>query len=280
MRWVKVAAILSLWAFYFCLVGLCHVGITLLRLPNRWKIISRVARTFTFLVRAILGIRLTVVGKNAHVAEGGHVVIANHMSYVDGIILASLFPVVFVSKDEVKSWPVIGQWNALCGTIFVHRRRRELVGSLVGEMRKKLAGRANILLFPEGTSTEGDRLLPFQTAPLAAPLKNRSVIVPVTLTYRTIESQPLTPANRNRVYWYGDMDFLTHFWGLLSTRGLEATVTIQARIDCSRYPDNSSGRKKLAEECYRRVSAGMRSAPRGEPKAGAEWPAIFPLAGF
>jgi 1-acyl-sn-glycerol-3-phosphate acyltransferase len=272
MRWVKLAAILSLWALYFGLVALAHVWITLLRLPNRWKIISRVARSFTLLLRTILDIKVTVAGDDAQLEKGGYVIIANHVSYVDGIILGSLFPVIFVSKREVKSWPIIGQWTMLCGTIFVHRQRKELITLLIAEMSRKLNQEANILLFPEGTSTNGERMLPFQTAPLAAPLKNRSIIVPVTLTYKSIEDEPVSPANRDRVYWYADMDFLTHFWRLLSLRSLEAIVTIQPRIECFRYEDDSDGRRKLAEDCYNGVIGRPVAADSSEDESGAEGP--------
>jgi hypothetical protein len=96
-------------------------------------------------------------------------------------------------------------------------------------------------------------MLPFQTAPLAAPLRSRLIIVPVTLAYTTIDEQPVTAVNRDFVYWYGDMDFVTHFWDLLGRRGVEVLVTLQPKIECFRYADNSAGRKKLAEDCYNRV---------------------------
>jgi len=95
--------------------------------------------------------------------------------------------------------------------------------------------------------------LPFQTAPLAAPLRSRSAIVPVTLAYRSIEGKPVTVANRDLVYWYGDMEFLPHFWRLMSLRSIEVLVTIGPIIECFHYQNNSSGRKKLAEDCYNRV---------------------------
>ena len=95
---------------------------------------------------------------------------------------------------------------------------------------------------------------------------------------------PLRPvhgaANRDLVYWYGDMDFVTHFWGLLGLRGVEALVTIQPRIECFRYEDNSAGRKKLAEDCYNRVLGKVfegDSAPEDEEDAAAsESTTLFP----
>jgi len=84
-------------------------------------------------------------------------------------------------------------------------------------------------------------------------LRNRSIIVPVTLTYKSIEDMPVSAANRDLVYWYGEMDFVSHFWRLLGLRSVEALVTIQPKVECFRYKDNSAGRKKLAEDCYSRV---------------------------
>ena len=253
MRLLKLTAFLSLWTFFFVLVAMVHLWISILALPNRWKIITRLNRNFTLLLRTILNIKVTVEGDEGQLERGGYVIIGNHVSYVDGIVLGSIFPIVFVSKREVKSWPVVGQWNTLCGSIFINRQRKELVGSLVREMSGKLKQEANILLFPEGTSTNGEQMLPFQTVPLAAPLRNRSIILPTTIAYRNIDDQPVTSANRDLIYWYGDMDFISHFWKLLALRSVDVLVTIQPKIECFRYPDSSVGRKKLAEDCFNRV---------------------------
>jgi lyso-ornithine lipid O-acyltransferase len=275
MRWAKLAALVSLWAFFFGLVALVRLWISVLRLPNRWKIISRLSRVFILLLRTILDIKVTVVGDEGQLERGGYVIICNHVSYVDGIILGSLFPVVFVSKKEVKSWPVIGQWNTLCGTIYINRQRKELVPLLIEEISRKLTQEANVLLFPEGTSTNGERMLPFQTAPLAAPLRKRAVIVPVTLTYKSVEGKPVSASNRDLIYWYGDMNFVNHFWKLLSLRGIEALVTLQPKIECFRYQDNSAGRRRLAEDCYNRVLGRITPeqndeedfSPEGSPRS-------------
>ena len=258
MRLLKFAAFLSLWVVFFVLVAIVHLWISILGLPNRWKILSRLNRNYTLLLRLILNIKVTIAGDAGQLERGGYVVIANHVSYVDGIVLGSIFPIVFVSKREVKKWPIVGQWNVLCGTIFINRQRKNEVGTMVREMTRKLRQEANVLLFPEGTSTNGEKMLPFQTVPLAAPLRSRSIIVPVTLAYTTIDEQPVTAANRDFVYWYGDMDFVTHFWNLLGRRGVEVLVTLQPKIECFRYADNSAGRKKLAEDCYNRVLGRVR----------------------
>ena len=252
-RLLKLTAFLSLWGFFFGLVGMVHLWISVLGMPNRWKIISRLNRTYTLLLRSILNIKVTVGGDEGQLERGGYVIIANHVGYIDGIVLGSIFPIVFVSKKEVRSWPIVGQWNILCGTIFIDRQHKGQVGLLVREMSRKLKQEANILLFPEGTSTNGEQMLPFQTVPLAAPLRSRSVIVPTTVAYKSIDDAPVSPANRDAIYWYGDMDFMSHFWKLLGLRSVDVLVTIQPKVECFRYQDNSAGRKKLAGDCYDRV---------------------------
>jgi lyso-ornithine lipid O-acyltransferase len=259
MRWIKLIAILSLGLFFFGVLALVHLWISVLRLPNRWKIVSRWIRGFTWLMRRILKIKITVEGDAGQLERGGCVIISNHFGYLDGIILGSLFPVIFVSKTEVKSWPLVGQWTTLCGTVFINRQRKGLIPLAVNEMSRKLKQQANILLFPEGAATNGERMLPFQTAPLAAPLRSRAIIVPITLAYQSVNEQPLSAANRNLVYCYDDMPDAPHFWKLLGLRRIEARVTIRPKIDCSRYEDNSAGRQRLAEDCYNRVLGRMHA---------------------
>jgi 1-acyl-sn-glycerol-3-phosphate acyltransferase len=265
MRWVKLAALLSLWAGFFVCFALVHLWISILGLPNRWQIVNRLSRSFAFLIRIILNIKVTVVGDVGEVERGGYLIISNHVSYVDGFVLISIFPMEFITYGEVEKLPVIGQWMTLIGTIFINRQRKNQVSLLVLEISRKLKEKANVLLFPEGDSTNGERMLPFQTAPLAAPLRARSIIVPVTLTYMCVDDKPVSKANRDLIYFYGDMHFLPHFWKLLSLRSIEAMVTIQPKIECFRYEDNSAERKRLAVDCYNQVLGSRGKAIKGEP---------------
>jgi 1-acyl-sn-glycerol-3-phosphate acyltransferase len=209
-------------------------------------------------MRRILNIKITVEGDAAQLEAGGYFIISNHFGYLDGIILGSLFPVIFVSKREVKRWPLVGQWTTLCGTVFINRQKKGLIPLAVKEISRRLKEGANILLFPEGSATNGERMLPFQTAPLAAPLRSGAIIVPVTLAYQSIETQPVSAANRDLIYCYGGMAFAPHFVKLLALRQVEVRVTIQPKIECSRYQDNSAGRRRLAEDCYNRILGQVR----------------------
>src|SRR4029453_2451145 len=147
MQWIKLIAIGSLWLFFFGVLAIVHLCISVLRLPNRWKIVSRWIRGFTWSMIRILNIKITVEGDAGQLERGGHVIISNHFGYLDGIVLGSLFRVIFVSKQGGKRRPVVGQWTALCRTVFINRQRRGLIPLAVKEISGKLKQGANILLF-------------------------------------------------------------------------------------------------------------------------------------
>ena len=250
MRLLKIIALLLLWPAFFVGVILVHMWASAFGISRRWSIITRATRNFSALVRSLLNIKIMREGSLDRLENGGYLFVSNHLGYLDGIVLGSLFPVIYVSKKEVKGWPFIGHWVTLIGTIFVDRKNKEKVLLVVEEIAERLRQKSNVLLFPEGTSTDGERLLPFQSAFFAAPLMAGAEVAPVTLTYRRINGRPLTKADRDRVYWYGEMDFAGHFWKLLALRSIEVLVTIHPKIEATRYKNNSLGRKQLSQACY------------------------------
>ncbi len=268
MRWLKLIALLSLWPLFFVLVVLVHLGTSLFRLPRRWRIVSRLSNRLAILWRGLLNIKIVLEGDGDCLKSGGHFIISNHLGYIDGIVLGSIFPVIYVSKREVRRWHVIGQWTALIGTIFVDRQRKYKILQAVEEIAAKLNQKANVLVFPEGTSTNGERLLPFQSAFFAAPLAARAVVVPVTLTYRRINQQPLSEANRDRVYWYGGMNFVSHFWDLLGIRRIEVSVKVHPRIDTSDVRNSSRSRKELSQTCHAIIAADPNLGARTDRRTG------------
>lgn len=267
MRPVKFIAFLSAWMLCLTAAILVHLGLFLSRNPNRWRWISRLINwNFAFLVKTILNIKISVEGELESLQSGGCFIVSNHLGYLDGIVLGSIFPVIYISKKEVRSWPLFGPWTALCGTIYIDRQRKDKIPLLVGEITRKLSQGANVLLFPEGTSTNGDSILPFQSAPFAAPLRAGVTIAPVTLTYKKIDRQSLSDENRDRIYWYGDMEFLSHFWNLLAVRSIEVAVKIHPGIETTHCKNDSAGRKALSQASYDAIS--------GTGQATEKWQAL------
>jgi 1-acyl-sn-glycerol-3-phosphate acyltransferase len=216
-----------------------------------------------------------VDGAENDFATGGHYIVCNHLGYVDGIVLGSLFPVVFVTKLEVKQWPVIGPLLTLLGTIFVDRQNKNGISTMVDMISAALTRGTNVLIFPEGTSTNGERLHPFQSSFFAAPLMARAAVVPLTLTYKSIDRQPVTPANRDRIYWYGEMSFAPHVWELLGTRRIEVTVKIHPKIETAQWQNNSRVRKQLSQACHDVIAAKAASGDEAIREAPAWMPRVM-----
>ncbi len=271
MRTLKFILLVLFFSGFLICAFFVSLGISILRLP-RWKIVTGLMKTFTGMLRNLLNVRIAVEGKENVVAAGGHYIVCNHLGYLDGIVLGSLFPVIFVTKLQVKRWPVIGQLLTLLGTIFVDRENKNGIASIVDGISLALSGGANVLIFPEGTSTNGERLHPFQSSFFAAPLMARSPVVPLTLSYKSIDHQPVTAANRDRIYWYGDMSFAPHLWDLLGTKRIDVSVKIHPKIDTLQLQNASQGRKELSQACYdvigQEVSCGgEKSGDAPEPFA-------------
>jgi lyso-ornithine lipid O-acyltransferase len=234
------------------------LGASLFRLP-RLRIASQLMRSFTIILRILLNVKINLEGPTDCLDTRGQLIVSNHLGYLDGIVLGSIFPVIFVTKRQVKRWPVIGQLLMLLGGIFVDREDKKDILRVVDRISKTLRREANVLLFPEGTSTNGEKLLPFQSTFFAAPLICRAVVVPVTLTYRLVDQQPVSAANRDRVYWYGNMSFAPHLWNLLSTNRIEVSVKIHSSIETSELENDSQGRKELSQACYDVIARGVSS---------------------
>src|SRR5258706_1024907 len=257
MRPVKLFLLLIVWPLLFVAAALVRLWILVWRPQRRWRIVSRMTQSFVTLIRMIVNVRITVQGDLDLLDIEGAFIASNHLGYLDGFVLGSMFPILFVSKKEVRGWPVIGAWTALCGTVYIDRERKGKIPLVVEEIVERINQKANILIFPEGTSTNGDHLRPFQTAPFAAALRAHAPVLPLTLTYRRINGEPVSEANRDDIYWYGDMDFMTHFWRVLSLRHIEVAVKFHLPIETAHYKNISAGRKLLSQACYNAIASGL-----------------------
>ncbi|MEM1074739.1 MAG: lysophospholipid acyltransferase family protein [Pseudomonadota bacterium] len=196
----------------------------------------------------LLGIKRRVFGPTASAAN---CVVANHSSWLDIFVLNATGPVYFVSKAEVASWPGIGWLARGTGTMFVKRDRAKAAGQ-TEQFLKRLEAGHKLLFFPEGTSSDGLRVLPFKStlfAAFASPgSQNTLSIQPVTVVYSA-------PCHRDARFfgWWGDMDFGGHLLQVLAHgRGGRATMVQHAALRARDYPD----RKALARACEERVRAG------------------------
>lgn len=196
---------------------------------------GRVLQTWAKAVCRGLNIRVRIQGgPPEHAAK--LFIVSNHMSYLDILILASVCPLAFVSKHDVADWPVIGWLAKMVGTIFVNREAKLSSMGLVDSVVEALRCGARVLVFPEGTSTDGQGLLPFKTGLFEAPARAGAVVQPIVLRYAGVNGRPLTPDARDAICWYDGTPFAEHIWRLLGLRGIrvEATFTPPVEPDASR----------------------------------------------
>jgi 1-acyl-sn-glycerol-3-phosphate acyltransferase len=180
------------------------------------------------------------------------VLVANHLGYVDVIALWSAACGVFVAKAEVGSWPLVGVLGRVLHTLFLDRgRKRDLVRVVAG-MERLLASGRSVVFFAEGTSTCGDRVLPFKSSLFEAAARARVPVACASLSYRT---RPGAPPAERAVCWWGDMTFPDHVYALLRLRGFDAELRFAAA------PLAGSDRKDLARRAHAVVAQG-RSVPR------------------
>lgn len=175
----------------------------------------------------------------------GGLVVSNHVSYLDIVALSSIGGFAFVSKKEVASWPLFGTYARCGGTIFVDRERRGAVGAVTEEMRSHLDAGVPVVLFPEGTSTDGSEVLPFRSSLLEPIVQLNCPVTPCGLRYMLPGDGDV---GKEVAYW-GDMTLGPHLLNLMRKRGIILEVTFGK----SRLP--AANRKLLALDLHREVRA-------------------------
>lgn len=212
----------------------------------------------------LLGIKLEIEGA---VAEGKPVLlVANHTSWLDIPVLSAVAPLSFVAKKEVGSWPFVASLARLQRTVFVDRTRRQSAGAAADAISSRLALGDTIVLFAEGTSSDGNRVLPFKSSLFGA-VKNDEdsdvVVQTIAVVYTHRYGLPLLRAERPSVVWYGDMEMQSHAWGVLKSGPLTVKIRIGDPVPLSSF----AGRKELALSSERSVRRAVHGLLRGRDVA-------------
>jgi 1-acyl-sn-glycerol-3-phosphate acyltransferase len=200
-----------------------------------------------------LGIRFRAIG----LPPPHGLVVANHLSYLDILIIGAAMPCVFVSKAEVGRWPFFGWAARVGGTLFLDRSSRASAAVVAQEMCWRLEHSVPVLLFPEGTSTDGARVLRFHST-----LFDPAITVAAPITAAAVRYAMDDGAPERDLCWYGDDEFLSHLWKTLGTPGFSAEVRFA-------QPQVYSDRRAAALAAHGQVVA-MRAAMRAPELAAAD----------
>ena len=233
---------------FLTLTLICMPFYTLSRTPGTQR---RVAEFWFLAVSRIVGVNLRAFGQ-AH-REGPVLYVANHVSYLDIFVLGMCVDAVFVAKQEVADWPLLGRLARMRQCIFVTRNATHVRDEVELIRAQLLAGR-NIILFPEGTTGDGGKLLPFKSSLLAAVDGVAHVWVqPISIAYPD-SVQGGTDAS---LAWYGDMAMLPHLWSVLQRGHAPARLHFHPVLLAREFSD----RKSLLNTCRAYISSGLATLP-------------------
>jgi 1-acyl-sn-glycerol-3-phosphate acyltransferase len=253
-----------------CLRIVAYVAITLPLLPLQALAVFfklELARTlppaYHRLVCRILGIRVAAQGELAK--NRPLLIVGNHTSYLDIEVLGSLIPGSFVAKAEIARWPFFGWLAKLQRSVFIERRSSK-AREHKDEIEKRLLEGDVLILFPEGTSNDGNRILPFRSTLFSVAERRVEgealVVQPVSLAYTRLDGMPMGRSFRPFFAWYGDMELPPHLWQMLGLGIVTAEVIFHEPVTIDRF----GTRKALAEHCWRIVSEGLASLLTGRPQ--------------
>ncbi len=216
----------------------------------------------------ILGFRVRRLGAPSELRPA--LFVANHVSYTDIMILGSLIAGSFVAKDEVARWPLFGLLARLQRTLFVDRRMLSSARQRA-VLAERLGKGEALILFAEGTSGDGNRVLPFKSALLGAAEKGGGILVqPVSLAYTRLDGVPISRFYRPLFAWYGAMELLPHMWEMIGLGRVEVVVEFHPPTSLAAF----ASRKALILYCRERIAGGVAAALSGRPQPAPEPPAL------
>lgn len=237
-------------------------ALRILRLPGR----GAVSIGYSRLICALLQVRIHSRGTPPRRSV---LILSNHVSWLDILAITATAPVIFVAKSEVAGWPLIGWVARARGTVFVDRQRRRQTAAANAAIASHLAEGQSIVLFAEGTSSDGNRVLPFRSAlvgavkeALAQVKEGRTIAVqPLSVAYTHIQGLPMGRQHRPLVAWTGDTALAPHVKDLILAGAVDVTLSWGEPVAY----DPALDRKALVRALEQSVRAMTAGVLRGRP---------------
>ncbi|MET3354786.1 lysophospholipid acyltransferase family protein [Xanthobacter autotrophicus] len=245
-----------------------------LSLPTRRSI----PQLYHRILLKLIGVRVKVIGAPA--AGRPLLILANHSSWIDILVIGSITPLVFVAKSEVGRWPLIGLLAKFQRTVFVDRQRRHATGEVNRTIAERLQDGDPVVLFAEGTSSDGNRVLPFRTALVGAVREAIAdgaevTVQPLAVSYVRLQGLPMGRLHRHVAAWYGDMDLVPHLLEVLRHGSIDVEVSFGEPVQL----DEAHDRKSVTRQCEEAVRLMSVEALTGRPpetgEAASHAPAVL-----
>ena len=245
------------------------IPVQMLAVARAWPLRDRLPLFYHKLVCRIFGFEVEVVG--APTRDRPTLFVSNHGSYIDIEVLGSVVPGSFIAKHDVAAWPLFGLLAKLQRTVFVDRLARTASKQQRDSVADRLAAGDNLILFPEGTSNDGNRLVPFKSSLFgAAEIKvdgKPITVQPLTIAYVRVDGMPMQRRDRPNFAWYGDMALVDHMWRLIGAEGVRFLVVFHEPVSLRDF----ASRKTLAAHCERVIARTLSAANAGRPPYPHAW---------
>jgi 1-acyl-sn-glycerol-3-phosphate acyltransferase len=209
---------------------------------------------------AILNIGLQIEGAQPAHREGGCLIVANHISWLDIYVLNMIHPARFIAKSEVRDWPIIGWLASRCGTIFIARATRQDTSKINRQVSRLLEQGAHIGLFPEGTTTDGSRIGHFHSSLLQPAIDSGARLCPIALRYQDDDGKLGSAA-----VFIGETTLAQSIWRILRCKRLNALVMFTPAL-----PTGSGNRRVLALTAQTAIARALQDAATIRPAAGLQ----------
>jgi 1-acyl-sn-glycerol-3-phosphate acyltransferase len=252
LRCARRALLLAAWTALTALALACAAALHPLSPGAAERAAAAALRLWARGTARIIGLRIE---RHGTAPRGPFVLVANHLSYLDVVVLAASLDASFVAKSDVAGWPVIGCLCRAVGTIFVDRTRKRDLLRVLPLLEQRLRAGGSIVLFPEGTTSDGSRVLTFRSPLFEAAVRARLPAHVATLTYTTPSGAPHPSL---AICWWGDMDFLPHL------RALLRLPRCTARVELVAAPIHAPDRKHLARSARAAIAQRLVPVTRGE----------------
>ena len=276
LRMIRVVSIV----LFLVLVTLLLLPFQLAGIVFNTRLQRIVPHIYHRILCAVIGIRIREIGRRSN--DSPVLILANHASWLDICVISAVAPVVFVAKHEIAGWPIFGWLAKLQRSIFIDRQARHRTGAATQEIAERMLGGDAVVLFAEGTSSNGTHILPFRSALIGAvhhalgeTTHHTSVTVqPLSLAYVSLAGLPIGRGLRERVAWYGDTDLIPHLVGVLSSGAIDVTVSWGE----ARPYDMNANRKVIARDAEMAVRRMTTAALRSPPQSAAPAARPAPVA--
>lgn len=241
---VRTPLLLAIVSFFIVLAGVASI---IWRGRRRLQVIVALNKLAGRVALSLLRLKISVEGTVP--ADRQFFIVSNHLSYIDPLVLMASFKAIFVTSVEVKEDKFVGPLCRVAACYFVERRNKFNIEREIRDVGSYLQLGFNVALFPEGTSTNGDKILRFKSSFFQVAINEKVSVLPVCLQYLTIDGEKVTPENRDSLYWYGNIGFFPHLILILSLRSVTARIKILDEIPVT----ETSNRNELAITARRRI---------------------------